>query len=363
MGLNEIYHSQKQMDQMYDFLDHNVTMLYSVTIEELTVNELFSFNAKEFCESFAKEYDYIINTFYFFKINRFTGWNNSTSKFKSNVICAYVNRKVPSLSLKKKYEQGEGWTYHYVLFEFSYNGKKEFFLWYTTNNDLIRTIRKKYSDIEMFIICRRDKKTYSTHIMNATDYGIISKNSFTNFIMSLNLASYGKKYKDFLRNNLKYIIVDKTIKSLDEVNITAKSILNNAYTYYYDNFEKGSLVLPPTKWKSEYQVKELCEKLFGKNNVIYQYKPFFLQSQKGQLSYDIFLIKQKIAIEYQGKQHFEPVKYFGGQLSFEKQQERDRLKKELSAKNRIKLIYINYWEPLNTELIISKISEEKYNES
>lgn len=93
-------------------------------------------------------------------------------------------------------------------------------------------------------------------------------------VTMLNLASYGKKYKDFLRNNLKYIIVDKTIKSLDEVNITAKSILNNAYTYYYDNFEKGSLVLPPTKWKSEYQVKELCEKLFGKNNVIYQYKPF-----------------------------------------------------------------------------------------
>ena len=53
----------------------------------------------------------------------------------------------------------------------------------------------------------------------------------------------------------------------------------------------------------------MWEKIW-KKNIIYQYRPFFLQTEKGQLSYDIYLIKQKIAIEYQGKQHFAPVEYF-----------------------------------------------------
>ena len=57
------------------------------------------------------------------------------------------------------------------------------------------------------------------------------------------------------------------------------------------------------------------------------------------MSYDVFIISKNTAIEYQGKQHFEPVEFFGGQEHFQKQVIRDKLKQELSAKNKIKLIY------------------------
>ena len=67
---------------------------------------------------------------------------------------------------------------------------------------------------------------------------------------------------------------------------------------------------------------------------------------------------ENIAIEYQGKQHFEPVEFFGGQKHFEEQRKRDELKREKSEQNGIILICINYWEDISLDLIKSKIAEE-----
>lgn len=91
--------------------------------------------------------------------------------------------------------------------------------------------------------------------------------------------------------------------------------------------------------------------------MIFQHFPYFLRTKKGQLSYDVFIPKLNVAIEYQGKQHFEPVEYFGGSTSLLKQKERDDLKAELSKKNGIKLIYINYWEDITPQLIKNKVEK------
>lgn len=76
----------------------------------------------------------------------------------------------------------------------------------------------------------------------------------------------------------------------------------------------------------------------------------------GQMSYDIFISGINVAIEYQGKQHFEPVDFFGGEEAYKKTIERDKLKRKLSLENGIKLIYINYWEDVTTSLIKDKIN-------
>lgn len=75
------------------------------------------------------------------------------------------------------------------------------------------------------------------------------------------------------------------------------------------------------------------------------------------MSYDVFVYGEKIAFEYQGKQHFEPIDYFGGKEHFEEQRGRDVLKKGLSEENGIILIYVNYWEDISIELIKKKISD------
>ena len=91
------------------------------------------------------------------------------------------------------------------------------------------------------------------------------------------------------------------------------------------------------------------------NSVLYQYRPFFLKSEKGQMSYDVFICGLNIAIEYQGKQHFEPVELFGGEDSYKKQVVRDKLKWKLSKENNITLVYINYLDDISSVLIREKI--------
>ena len=112
------------------------------------------------------------------------------------------------------------------------------------------------------------------------------------------------------------------------------------------------------KWKSEEMVYEYTKKLFKKNEVIHQHRPYFLHTKNGQMSYDVFVCGENIAIEYQGKQHFEPVEYFGGKEHFEEQKKRDQLKQNLSRENGILLIYVNYWEDISVELIRNKVIEE-----
>ena len=60
------------------------------------------------------------------------------------------------------------------------------------------------------------------------------------------------------------------------------------------------------------------------------------------LHLDFYLPKMKVAIEYNGAQHYRPVKWFGGQQSFKKQKERDRVKKEYCESHNIRLIIIPY---------------------
>lgn len=86
----------------------------------------------------------------------------------------------------------------------------------------------------------------------------------------------------------------------------------------------------------ELKTKEYLESL--NVNYIYQAKLSFLSQQ----SYDFYLPDLNIAIEYNGKQHYEPIEVFGGESAFEKQVERDKRKERISKENNIKLLTIKY---------------------
>lgn len=66
----------------------------------------------------------------------------------------------------------------------------------------------------------------------------------------------------------------------------------------------------------------------------------WLKSKK-RMSLDFYLPQHNIAIECQGKQHFEPINMFGGEEFFEKTLERDLLKKKLCEEHGIKVIYFS----------------------
>lgn len=60
------------------------------------------------------------------------------------------------------------------------------------------------------------------------------------------------------------------------------------------------------------------------------------------LSYDFYLPKYNLLIEYDGKQHFEPIEFFGGETEFEKQVRRDTIKNRYAKENNIPLLRIPY---------------------
>lgn len=70
------------------------------------------------------------------------------------------------------------------------------------------------------------------------------------------------------------------------------------------------------------------------------------------LSYDFYLPKHNLLIEFQGKQHKKPIKHFGGEKQFEIQQEHDRRKREYAESHGIKLLEIWYYNINEIENIL-----------
>lgn len=84
---------------------------------------------------------------------------------------------------------------------------------------------------------------------------------------------------------------------------------------------------------------ELCiESLLKRHNI--KFEPQCSSFEwLGLQSFDFYLPDYNIAIECQGRQHFETVEAFGGQKNFEKTIRRDLIKKQLCKEHNVKLIY------------------------
>ena len=113
------------------------------------------------------------------------------------------------------------------------------------------------------------------------------------------------------------------------------------------------------RWKREEELYSLIKKIYPKSNIIYQYRPNFLYNSitNGQQSLDIYIQDLNIGVEYQGKQHYEPVEIFGGEEGFLETLRRDKEKYELCKNNGIKIAYIKYNEKFTIDNIKSIIDE------
>jgi len=74
------------------------------------------------------------------------------------------------------------------------------------------------------------------------------------------------------------------------------------------------------------------------------------------LPFDFYLKELNLCIEYQGKQHFEAIDYFGGEKTLKYIQNNDKIKKKFCENNKINLLYINY-----NENIEEKLKEKLWN--
>lgn len=98
----------------------------------------------------------------------------------------------------------------------------------------------------------------------------------------------------------------------------------------------------------------LIKNAFPNYKVITQYSPDWLGRQR----IDIFIKELNVAIEYNGKQHYEPVAYFGGKEGFLTTVERDKIKKKKCKRNGCEFIEVKYNE--NLQKIVESI-KIRYN--
>ena len=161
------------------------------------------------------------------------------------------------------------------------------------------------------------------------------------------------------------------LKTNDEFIEDAKKIHGDKYDYskvdYKGNKIKVCIICPKhgefwqtpnchlrqrgcPKCKNSYLENEI-HNILTKYNILFEYQKRF--DWLGRQSLDFFLPQYNIAIECQGKQHYESVKKFGGVKQLKKQKELDYNKIQLCNEHNIKMIYYSNVK-YNDEIITSK---------
>ncbi len=99
-----------------------------------------------------------------------------------------------------------------------------------------------------------------------------------------------------------------------------------------------------TESKGEIECKRVAEKIF--NKPFKKIRPDFLKSEVTgkNLELDVYNDDLKLAVEYDGIQHYKYTPHFhrNGELDFQKQLQRDKFKEEKCKENGIRLIRVPY---------------------
>lgn len=95
---------------------------------------------------------------------------------------------------------------------------------------------------------------------------------------------------------------------------------------------------PKCGFKSQLFLFEKLTSIFKNESFSWEYRAKWLGRQR----IDICIEKYKIAIEYDGKQHYYPIDHFGGEKDFKKRVEYDAIKDRLCEENGFKLFRVKY---------------------
>lgn len=186
---------------------------------------------------------------------------------------------------------------------------------------------------------KKEKSFFDTNkICKKHGYNII-KGTFRN-----------KKHFDLIdKNGYKYF--DCSVFTLDKNNMIRNRFSDNNI-YLNENIKlfiqiNGScpqIIFSKCQSGLEETILEYLKEL----NICYeQQKKFDWCRRKNYLPFDFYLQQYNVCIEVHGKQHYEPVDMFGGELKFELQKQIDGYKKECCKKNNVAYIEISYLDIQN----------------
>lgn len=103
--------------------------------------------------------------------------------------------------------------------------------------------------------------------------------------------------------------------------------------------------------------EKTIEKLLKSLNIVFEKQKTFNECKDiNKLRFDFYIPSLNTCIEYNGKQHYEPIKFFGGSENFWKSVARDNIKTEYCKVNGITLIKIPYTVENIEEYLINKLA-------
>lgn len=150
-------------------------------------------------------------------------------------------------------------------------------------------------------------------------------------------------------------------KSTEQFILDANNVFHNYYDYskvdYYNKSTKVCIICPKhgefwqipsnhlsgngcpqCKNKNQTILYNILKDEFKNEIILYEYSPSWL----GRQHFDIYFPNHNIAVEYDGQQHFIPIKHFGGKITYDKTKKRDKLKDKLAIENNCYLFRIQY---------------------
>ena len=264
------------------------------------------------------------------------------SSYKS-IILEYIKIHPELNIILDKYKEWPGWSYNYAIVEMK---RKDGGCEYGVG--LFQYLPNKF-------LKELDK---NIHYNRAPDNGAFGYDNKAFALREAFLTWKSEELSKRFEKHSRYYTVNASFKEKDDVYEFAMVLLEEARKGAFEDEKAEYYIHPVNRWTSEESVYKLACNLYGKKNVVYQYRPQYLKSSKnGQMSFDVFIKHLNVAIEYQGIQHFEPIDYFGGYEAFEKLIIRDAEKKEMCEKNKIHLIYILYNEEITQSLIEKRVNE------
>ncbi|MBD0403536.1 hypothetical protein [Flammeovirga sp. EKP202] len=258
---------------------------------------------------------------------------SSLIKFKDG-ICHKCNNATPSVTYchpmyGSKFKQSYGWYINQHEYHIGIKGS---------------FIVEDYCPKE-FIINKR-----KSHIISnlETKERLFRFNLLNSDFTEIDVTIEERKYIDSIILNEQSSDKEKVLRK--ELSRLERSIINTITNEVRTEFGFRKI---GEGWISESIMHQIICKIFPNDVIHFHFRPDWLQK----LEIDVFNETKKIAFEYQGQQHYKPIKLWGGEKALKKQKERDKLKKQLLKKLNIRLIEVRYDEPLTDHFLREKIEK------
>jgi hypothetical protein len=225
--------------------------------------------------------------------------------------------------------------------------------------DYSRTVYKTMSD-KIEVICHKHglfKQTPIQHIIKYRGCKLCSNEkracTLKRFIIKANQ-----------KHNNKYYYTNSVYKNATtKINITCNK--HGVFSQTPNNHLNGK-GCPKCRLKTQTYIYSICQEMYADLVIKYNYRglPWLRISKYGTLEIDIYIPELKLAIEYDGEQHFRPIRFgnmskIQAEYNFEITKSRDNIKNKLISEHPEDvetLIRFNFKElPLNKKYVKSKI--------